>query len=355
MLPLARGRRRAALLGAEPLGHAASSSRPRCGPSSSSRCATTRCRATASGTARSCSAGAPTRIPRDCTWRELGRRAPAASVETLTQLDGARRLRRRQRGCVAGSTGRGSAVEPERGEARPSETARRHIPRIGSPTSATRARIVSTRERGRIDVGDLVPAKRRRDARVGGRAHRVGAGDRPVAGVLAEVDEDALAVGDPPGRRRDPLVADPPLDLLGERLREAAHLGERQLGPDRREDVQPGRPGGLRDTRRGRARPSPRARRARSAARAATARRRSGRGRSAGSRAARSRAARECQVCSSMQPRFATQASAGGVVDRRRRRSSGRSGTTPAPRRRRAGCVAGTRFWWKNSPSTPFG
>ena len=37
------------------------------------------------------------------------------------------------------------------------------------------------------------------------------------------------------------LVADAPLDLLGERLRKAAHVGERQLRLDRREDVQPGR------------------------------------------------------------------------------------------------------------------
>src|SRR5689334_16476146 len=47
-------------------------------------------------------------------------------------------------------------------------------------------------EGGRVDVADLVPAKRRGDACVRHGPDRVRAGDRPVARVLAEVDEDAL-------------------------------------------------------------------------------------------------------------------------------------------------------------------
>ena len=57
----ARGRAGAPLLGAEPLGRRASSRSRRCGRSSSPRCATTRCRATASATARGCCASATTR------------------------------------------------------------------------------------------------------------------------------------------------------------------------------------------------------------------------------------------------------------------------------------------------------
>ena len=66
-------------------GAPASSRRRPCARSSWSRCATTRCRATASATARSGSAGARTRDPRDCTWRELRppRDPNAAGVESL--------------------------------------------------------------------------------------------------------------------------------------------------------------------------------------------------------------------------------------------------------------------------------
>jgi len=42
------------------------------------------------------------------------------------------------------------------------------------------------------------------------------------------------------------LVADPPLDLLREGLREPAHVREQQLGLDRRQDVETGRARGLR-------------------------------------------------------------------------------------------------------------
>ena len=119
---------------------------------------------------------------------------------------------------------------------------RRHIPRIRSPASAIRARIVCDRERGRVDVGDLVPAQRRRDAGVGRGADRVGAGDRPVAGVLAEVDEDADR-----GRRRARSSSRPRWSPIRRSTSSASAFanrrtsGKRELGLDRREDVEAGR------------------------------------------------------------------------------------------------------------------
>ena len=162
------------------------------------------------------------------------------------------------------------------------------MPCIGSPTSAIRPRIVSIVNASGSTAATSSQRERRRDARVGRRPHRVGRRDRPVARVLAEVDEHADAVGDAPRGRRDRLVVDAPLDLLGQRLREPAHVGEQHSRLIGRQDVEPRCARRLRDTSAARARPSPRARRARSRARAAIARRSSGRGRSAGSRAARS-------------------------------------------------------------------
>ena len=88
--------------------------------------------------------------------------------------------------------------------------------------------IVSTRERLRLDARDLVPPERCGDARVGRRPDGVRRRDRPVARVLAEVDEHADAIGDTPRRRRDGLVVDAPLDLLRQSLREPTHVGEQQ-------------------------------------------------------------------------------------------------------------------------------
>ena len=53
-------------------------------PRSSSRCATTRCRAGASATGRSSCGSAPTRIRRSARWREL--RPPLAPGATLERL-----------------------------------------------------------------------------------------------------------------------------------------------------------------------------------------------------------------------------------------------------------------------------
>src|SRR5439155_716853 len=94
------------------------------------------------------------------------------------------------------------------------------------------------RELRRIDVGHLVPAQRRGRARVRHRADRVRRGDRPIERVLPIVDEHAGAILHHPGDRRDLWHA--VRDLGRDRLRETAHLGERQLGDDRREDVHAG-------------------------------------------------------------------------------------------------------------------
>ena len=74
--PAARERARAPLLGAEPLGRRRARGVRRSAPSSSSRCATTRCSRTASATARSCIRFRDDKDPKQCTWRELLPPAP---------------------------------------------------------------------------------------------------------------------------------------------------------------------------------------------------------------------------------------------------------------------------------------
>ena len=105
-----------------------------------------------------------------------------------------------------------------------SEPACSSIPAWRSPIAANRAGIVAQREVGRIAVVDLVPGQRRRDARVGRRPHRVGAGDGAVLRVLVVVEEHAVALFLPPlagGERRRA-----PLDLARKRQRGAPHLVE---------------------------------------------------------------------------------------------------------------------------------
>src|SRR5207244_3159626 len=121
------------------------------------------------------------------------------------------------------------------------------LPHVGGEVSDLRHAVSHRldREDGGIDRRDLVPAKRCRDPGIGSRAHRVRRRDRAVARVLAEVDEDAPAIGHAPRGRRDLLVADAALDLLRQRLREAADLREEQLRFDRRQDVEPRRARGL--------------------------------------------------------------------------------------------------------------
>ena len=146
VLPLLERRPERALLGAEPLGHGRARAVARCGRSSWSRCATTRCRATASATARSGSAGATTRIRADCTWREL--RPPATRTRPASSRSSSRapeyaelrwpssrnRRRRREADRVEGSSadseetcaeaGRSLGVVHEDPPARPQALAR---------------------------------------------------------------------------------------------------------------------------------------------------------------------------------------------------------------------------------------
>ncbi len=75
VLPVARRRAAAGLLRTEPLGHRRAGASGSC-PSSSPRCATTRCRGTASGTDVASCASVDDKDPKQCTWREVGR--PAA-------------------------------------------------------------------------------------------------------------------------------------------------------------------------------------------------------------------------------------------------------------------------------------
>ena len=68
----------------------------------------------------------------------------------------------------------------------------------------------------------LVPGDRRGDARVGLRAHRVGAGDGAILGVLVVVEEDAVALLLPPLAGGE--LGRAPLDLARQRQRRAPHL-----------------------------------------------------------------------------------------------------------------------------------
>ena len=88
----------------------------------------------------------------------------------------------------------------------------------------------------RRDLGEFLPAHRRRDRGPGLGADAVGAGDRPVAGVLVVVDEDARApLLLPPARGH--RVGQPALERAAERDRRVAHIGERPARLDAHIDV----------------------------------------------------------------------------------------------------------------------
>ena len=82
------------------------------------------------------------------------------------------------------------------------------------------------------DVGDLVPAQRERDPRVGERPDGIGRGHRPVLRVLVVVEEHAVALLLPPLRGRD--RGRPALDVARQRERGAPDLPVRpaRLDPD---------------------------------------------------------------------------------------------------------------------------
>src|SRR5438552_16645844 len=95
------------------------------------------------------------------------------------------------------------------------------------------------REVAGLDVRDLVPAERRRDASVLDGPHPVGGRDGPVERVLAVVDEDAWAARHLPLRRRD--RGHELDDRLRDRAGDLAHERELELAHDRHEDVEPRR------------------------------------------------------------------------------------------------------------------
>ena len=73
----------------------------------------------------------------------------------------------------------------------------------GSPIAANRSGTREHREVRRIARGHLVPAQRRRHARVGQRPDGIRRAGRAILGVLVVVEEDALAFFLPPLRRRE--------------------------------------------------------------------------------------------------------------------------------------------------------
>src|SRR6266568_3558761 len=97
-----------------------------------------------------------------------------------------------------------------------------------------------------LDVVDLVPGDRGGHGRFRHAAHRVGAGDRVVAGVLVVVDEQRgrVAVLSPPDGRH--LARCAPLDLPGEGMRGPPDVGEAPPWLDPDVDVQAVVAGGLR-------------------------------------------------------------------------------------------------------------
>jgi hypothetical protein len=224
---------------------AASSTGTRCGPSSCARCATTSSSATASGTGRaSCAsvgqgseglhvargqAAAPTGRPdgRITSWRGVEPPAggPARLPATRVAFPSLATPPPRPLSSLVGSAGSRSSFAKSGIRLR----LWRHMPLVRSPTSSMPLAHRGQRERAPPYRPDLVPVERRRGPRVRDRPDRVCRRDRPVARVLAVVDEDSRPVGHLPRRRRHALVTDPPLDLLRHRLRQTApHLGKRR-------------------------------------------------------------------------------------------------------------------------------
>ena len=137
---------------------------------------------------------------------------------------------------------------PSCAKRRRSDGGLRHMPRIGSPTAAIarRHRLERERRRARRSATSSQP-ERGRHARVGRRPHRVRATrscgrvrsgrsrrTRPTRSATRHV---VVATAWSPTRRSTSSAI---------AFAKPAHLGEQQLGPDRREDVQPGRAGRLR-------------------------------------------------------------------------------------------------------------
>ena len=141
------------------------------------------------------------------------------------------------------------------------------MPACRSPSVANRAGTVAMVKSPGATSSISSQRDRRGHRRLGHAAHRVGAGDGVVAGVLVVVDEQRprVAVLAPP-RGRD-VVRRAALDLAGEGERGPAYVGEAPARLDPDVDVQALAARGLRPARRRRARRAPRARRGRPGAR----------------------------------------------------------------------------------------
>ena len=112
------------------------------------------------------------------------------------------------------------------------------MPRCRSPSRAKRSGHGGDGALPRLDVVDLIPGDRGGHGRLRHAAHRVGAGDRVVPGVLVVVDEQhgGVPVLAPPGGGH--LAGRAALDLPGERERGPPHLGEAPPRLDPHVDVQ---------------------------------------------------------------------------------------------------------------------
>ena len=160
----------------------------------------------------------------DCPLSRVLGLPRARRLDALRLARHLREVRRIRRLATPAASSRSTQSKSTRGRRRASS-----IPAWTSPSSANRAGIVAMREVLGREIGELVPAERRGDGRVGPRAHRVRGRDRAVARVLVVVDEDALAALLLPPRRRDELRR-APLDLAREGERAAAHLRKPQFG-----------------------------------------------------------------------------------------------------------------------------
>ena len=146
-----------------------------------------------------------------------GRRLGCTRLGSPALLGEVRRPRRVAEAALARRGGRARAAPS-------SEPACASMSALGSPRSATRAGTVSIRSSAGSTSATSSQSQRRRDARVGRRAHAVGRGDGAVARVLVVVDEHAVALLLPPLAGREPGHA--PLDLA--RQRDARRGGPRR-------------------------------------------------------------------------------------------------------------------------------
>ena len=202
----------------------------------------------------------PDKDPDQCTWREVRppRKPGDLSVEQLLvwqrAVPGAASRRQLPSSPSLGCTrfgspgifgkfgGYGASPTPSFSSrsTHSSSTRRSHtassipVVQIAELREARRHR--RDREVLHLDVGQLVPAHRRRHRCIRPSAHRVRGEDRAVARVLVVVDEHALAALLLPPRGRDELRR-APLDLARERERAAAHDGELPVRLDAAVDV----------------------------------------------------------------------------------------------------------------------